>query len=320
MDIKQINPLVTLGLISYKQEKFIEEAVVSALAQDYEPLEIVICDDCSPDNTFSIIERLVSDYSGPHKVIINRNERNLGLAGNINRMWELSSGEFLVIQAGDDISVPHRTSRLVEAWLSTDPHPSIVYSNELFIDENGVKLFENRSIRTKDPSRAIKETLTGKKNFVIGGCSAGYDRSTHFDVGPLLSDVRAEDFVYSFRSLLAHGSVGVDEALILYRQSPESIIGKHKRKMENHEVVMKGELTRFVEYKRAIDFYGYVPFSLRWRLNRKIKFLHRAILARKGGPSDKILFALWLVFTGRYGFMIDYLSHKINWRTSSGHG
>ena len=62
INMNTIRPLVTFGLISYKQEKFIEEAIKSALSQDYSPLEIVISDDCSLDNTFSIIEKVVSEY------------------------------------------------------------------------------------------------------------------------------------------------------------------------------------------------------------------------------------------------------------------
>ena len=87
--------LVTLyRLRNFKQERFIEEAVRSALSQDYSPLEIVISDDCSPDNTFSIIEELIANYNGPHKIVLNRNERNLGLAENINgQTLELGSGE-----------------------------------------------------------------------------------------------------------------------------------------------------------------------------------------------------------------------------------
>ena len=48
-------PLVTFALFTYNQERYVREAVEGVLAQTYEPLEIIISDDCSTDMTFSII-------------------------------------------------------------------------------------------------------------------------------------------------------------------------------------------------------------------------------------------------------------------------
>ncbi len=49
-------PLVTFMLRTYNHERFIREAVRSALTQTYSPLQVVISDDCSQDRTFEIIQ------------------------------------------------------------------------------------------------------------------------------------------------------------------------------------------------------------------------------------------------------------------------
>ena len=49
-------PLVTFALFAYNQEEFIREAVEGAFAQTYEPLEIILSDDCSSDRTYEIIQ------------------------------------------------------------------------------------------------------------------------------------------------------------------------------------------------------------------------------------------------------------------------
>ncbi len=98
--------LVSFVLLSYNQEQFIREAVRSAFAQTYEPLEIIISDDCSPDRTFEFIKDEVDVYQGPHKVILNRNEKNLGIAGNLNQAFQLAHGQFFVMAAVYDISIP----------------------------------------------------------------------------------------------------------------------------------------------------------------------------------------------------------------------
>ncbi len=75
-------PLVTFTLFAYNHEKYIrEKAVEGALAQTYTPLEIILSDDCSTDRTFEIIQEIAKSYTGKHQLVINRNKKNLGLAG-----------------------------------------------------------------------------------------------------------------------------------------------------------------------------------------------------------------------------------------------
>ena len=75
-------PLITFALFAYNQERFIREAVAGAFSQTYSPLEIILSDDCSSDRTFEIIQEMTAGYEGPHKVILNRNEKNPPPFGN----------------------------------------------------------------------------------------------------------------------------------------------------------------------------------------------------------------------------------------------
>ena len=70
-------PLATLFVVFYNQQDFVEDAVKGALSQTYENLEIIFSDDCSTDRTFDEIKKWTQEYAGSHKVIINRNEKNL---------------------------------------------------------------------------------------------------------------------------------------------------------------------------------------------------------------------------------------------------
>ena len=67
------SPLVSICIPSYNGEKWIREAIDSALAQTYKPLEIVIVDDASTDNTLEIIQ----SYRDP-RIRIEVNKKNLG--------------------------------------------------------------------------------------------------------------------------------------------------------------------------------------------------------------------------------------------------
>ncbi len=111
-------PAATFAIFAYNQEGFIREAVEGAFAQTYEPLEIILSDDCSSDRTFEIMRELAAAYDGPHDVKARRTEQNGGLLNHVLDVVSIAKGALLVVSAGDDISLPERTGALVDAWLS----------------------------------------------------------------------------------------------------------------------------------------------------------------------------------------------------------
>ena len=111
--LPQAQKLVTFALFAYNQEKYIIEAVEGAFAQTYEPLEIIISDDCSSDQTFEIIKEMAGQYPGPHRVIVRQSQTNRGLVRHIRDVVETASGDIVVVAAGDDISFSQRTKELV---------------------------------------------------------------------------------------------------------------------------------------------------------------------------------------------------------------
>ena len=129
-------PLVTFYVCAYNQAAFVREAVKAALAQTYSPLEVLLSDDCSTDGTFEIMQEVVKAYSGPHKVILNRNPLNLGLSSHVNLIMGLATGELVIAADGDDVSMPQRTERCVEVWLRSGK-PAALASSVACIDAAG---------------------------------------------------------------------------------------------------------------------------------------------------------------------------------------
>ncbi len=107
---------VSFCVMCYNQEELIEEALRSAFAQTYENLEIVVSDDASTDGSWAIIERMARDYKGPHTLIIQRHETNLGLTRNLLSACARTTGELIFQADGDDTSHPTRVARVVADW------------------------------------------------------------------------------------------------------------------------------------------------------------------------------------------------------------
>jgi glycosyltransferase involved in cell wall biosynthesis len=214
------NPLVSFVVIAYNQERFVADAVRSALSQTYSPLEIVLSDDCSPDSTYEVMKAEAAAYHGPHKIILNRNPINLGLAGNLNRTWELSSGRFCVIQAGDDMSLPQRTEKVVRRWMDKSSPVDLVCCPFEEVDINGrpTGFIQRNVVFVPELSQKPRHWRCG----ATGACAA-YSRTLHEDYGPLDPHLFTEDWVYSFRAWLASGIGVLDEPLVQHRSHDECL-------------------------------------------------------------------------------------------------
>jgi hypothetical protein len=208
-------PLITIAVIAYNQEQFIRDAIEGAFAQTYQPLEIVLSDDSSPDRTFAIMTEMAETYDGPHKVVLNRNDPNLGFVQHIDRVMEIMSSQFLVMNAGDDVSIPERAEKLASIWLLSKRKTKLVHSAVRQMDAAGQLLGVRRPperIR-KNPTSA---TLIRDRGFVIGA-TAAWDREVFDRFGELGPGLFTEDRIIPFRATLLGGVGYVDENLLHHR-------------------------------------------------------------------------------------------------------
>jgi glycosyltransferase involved in cell wall biosynthesis len=208
-------PLITMALLAYNQERFIKEAIEGAFSQTYEPLEIILSDDCSSDRTFPIISEMAEAYRGPHVIILNRNRQNLGIGAHINRVMELARGELIVGAAGDDISVPGRVEKIYQAYESSKGFAKSIFSN-YFVMNDGGELQGIQFNSQKKREELLLEILV-KGDSVVSGCSHAWTRGI-FDVfGPLMTPLICEDMVMPFRSALLGGIEYIHEPLVMHR-------------------------------------------------------------------------------------------------------
>ncbi len=105
--------LVSIALATYNGEEFLESQLESLVEQDYPNLEIVICDDCSTDNTIKIIKNFINYF--PDKIKLLVNNKNLGFVYNFEKAISLCNGDYIALSDQDDIWYPHKISRLVDS-------------------------------------------------------------------------------------------------------------------------------------------------------------------------------------------------------------
>lgn len=117
----------------YNCEDTLVLAVRSIQNQTYTNWELILCDDGSSDNTYKIAEDLAIREP---RIILLRNEKNLGLNETLNRCLKAASGEYIARMDGDDESLPERFEKQLN-FLEAHPEFEIVSCPMILFDENG---------------------------------------------------------------------------------------------------------------------------------------------------------------------------------------
>lgn len=167
-------PKHSVIIISYNQEKVIGRALDSVLCQKEFLYEIIVCDDYSTDNTWNVIKAYQIKNMGIIKPF--RNEKNLGIFGNIESTWSKPSGDIIWYLAGDDefspelfinanqviaknkIDYDYGLFTIYFDWKKVDPRgKEKTYSNKLITKYNPVSLVIRHAIynRTTGVSKGV---------------------------------------------------------------------------------------------------------------------------------------------------------------------
>ena len=129
---------VSVLLCTYNQEKYIAQAIESAVNQktDFE-YEILVGDDCSQDKTPDIVKKYAEKYPGLVKAICR--EKNLGASGNEEDLIKQSKGEYIALLEGDDFWTDENKLQKQVDFLDSHPDYAACFGKIMIVDENSVR-------------------------------------------------------------------------------------------------------------------------------------------------------------------------------------
>ena len=125
-------PRLSILIPAYNAEKFIAKTIDSVLAQTYTDWELIIVEDKSTDDTFSIIKQYEAKY--PSKIKVYQNDANLGMMLNWNRGIDLCKSELFVKLDADDIWQPTFLEKSIKI-LDKFPEVGLVFTKYVNIDD-----------------------------------------------------------------------------------------------------------------------------------------------------------------------------------------
>ena len=223
------SPKISLVLLAFNQESLVRESIDSILSQDYENLEILLSDDCSTDKTYELMSEAYNSYSGPHRLLLNRNDCNMGIGPHVHYAGSLTSGDYIVMAAGDDISLPGRVSHSVDVLRREGELGCVIGRYHPFTDTfNDAGDWQPKHSKDgyvlRGGSEDWFELFSRGKLVGTPGAVAMWNRKLFSLFGPIPEGVIAEDVVLANRCLIAGLGAGFTvNKFVLYRQHAKNI-------------------------------------------------------------------------------------------------
>lgn len=246
--------LVSVIMPTYNSEKFIEKTVASALNQTYRKLEVIIVDDCSKDNTRTVVERLSDNDSRVRCVFQNENQgaavaRNVGIKN--------ARGKYIAFLDSDDTWLPDKIEKQINVLRNGHPFVFCAYD---FVDGDGNHIGNKSKIKTEV---SYRDELT--KTY-ISTPTVIYDREFFADPDMPLRRT-GQDYAFWLVLLSKANAYGIDEALVHVTRREGSLSkNKFQSLVDVYEVQTKFE--KFGSLRACWNTVQYFFYAMNKKLSR----------------------------------------------------
>lgn len=224
-------PLVSVVCLCYNQERFVKEAIQSVLHQTYQPIQLIVVDDASTDNSVRVIQSTLHSHPNIQFIAL---QQNIGNCKAFNQGLAQSKGAFIIDLAADDVLLPERVEKGVQALLEKGQRYGVHFSDAQLIDEQGVALyihsdrFPHQTIPRGDVYRAVIATYficppTVMFTRQVADVLGGYDETLSY-----------EDFDFWIRSSRTFMYTYSSEILVNKRISTNTLSSKQFRFFNSH--------------------------------------------------------------------------------------
>lgn len=221
------NPLASVVIPAFNSSEYIVEAIESALQQTYSPIEVIVVDDGSTDDTREKLSSFIEDGSVRYQFQTNR-----GLAAARNTGIKLARGKYLQFLDADDLISPNKIERQVQR-LESSPTPAICGCDYRFFDGSNVSaLYGGDPFKGQFPLNSVSrlfefETVVHRWLFPVSifEIVAGFDE-----------DMPAtEDWLFIWKAAASGiGFLYLDEPFALYRKHNNNMTGDCNRGATGH--------------------------------------------------------------------------------------
>lgn len=265
-------PLVTIVMATYNPPvRWFEKQLISLNEQDYENIELIILDDCSPKISIDELNKVISEHITNFPFKLYRNEKNLGSTKTFEKLTEMAGGKYISYCDQDDIWESYKVSKSVE--IIERSGALLVYGDVKVIDgDDNITAASITELR----KRQISYSGTGLakillfKNFVTG-CTVLMNRKTAQDSCPFLDNMIHDQWLALYASI--RGRIEIcDGTIMKYRIHGSNQTGvlsgvRTKNDYYNKRIRPFHQQMKDIANREQID--DLLPKSLKWAKARE---------------------------------------------------
>lgn len=224
--------LVSVVIPSYNHAPYIKEAIESVLNQTYQPIELIVIDDGSKDDSVEVIKTIIDD----RMQLIQQTNRGAHLT--INKGLELAKGDYLSILNSDDIYCPDRIASMMKVF-SESPDIDLISSYIEVIDKHGKEIAVKKGWLNLEPWSLPNNTVNFKatndfmlnlltSNFISTTSNILFKKSLYQRIGGMRNLRFAHDWDFFLRACIAGKCAQIEKPLIKYRVHDSNTIHTHR--------------------------------------------------------------------------------------------
>ena len=228
-----MSPTVSVIIPNYNHAPYLKERIDSVLNQTYQDFEVIILDDCSPDNSVEVIEQYRSNPHVSHILINEQNTRNTFI------QWErgisMAKGRYIWIAESDDVAELQLLETLI-GQLEQHPDASVAFCHSRLIDADGALLSEQNTKNPAQPGQiTIDDSCTFLRhllifNYIYNASMAVFRRDVYDRANPDYKQFRYCGDWHFWASVCAAGRViEVYDMLSRFRQHQRKVTEDSKK-------------------------------------------------------------------------------------------
>lgn len=244
--------MISIAMATYNGEKYIKDQIDSILNQTYKDFELIICDDCSSDNT----RKILKDYEQKDKRIkLVFNISNLGYLKNFEHSISFCSGDFIAFSDQDDIWEPYKLQRSL----------SLIGNNDIYCSSALLVTADNKAMKGGLLKKTFpKDNITLSKYLLSFNCCQGATilAKRQFIINNLpIPDVFIyHDYYFAFAASLNNGIFYDKKYTLRYRQHGSNLtinkpsnfvkdlVNTNYMNLENRYIAEDNRLTFIIEH------------------------------------------------------------------------
>jgi glycosyltransferase involved in cell wall biosynthesis len=237
---------ISIVLPVYNGEKYLSQSIESCLNQTFKNIELIIVNDCSTDNTLSIVNQYAQKDS---RIKIISNFENKKLPASLNIGHNEANGDFITWTSDDNFYEPDALEKLLKSLLENEA--DIVYSNIFLIDNLGNRV---RDVKLLE----VENLIFGN---IIGSCFLYKRNVFQKNNGYNETLFLIEDYDFWLRAIFHSKYYKLEEFLYNYRKHEDSLTNQINTVSDKQIIWKKNIETMYLEFSKKIIDHDFEVFS-----------------------------------------------------------